>query len=99
MPAPCRFVLQAMLGLVPYAAYNLLVVDPVLPAWLPAVELRNLKVGTTTAALRFEREGDGSATVRVLERDGALHVIRQPPLEALNVGLGRRLRALLSSTV
>ena len=91
--------MHALLGLVPYAAYNLLVVDPVLPAWLPAVELRNLKVGTTAAALRFERAGDGSATVRVLDRDGALHVIRQPPLEALNVGLGRRLRALLSSTV
>jgi glycogen debranching enzyme len=91
--------LHALLGLVPYAAYNVLVVDPVLPPWVPAVELRNLKVGTTTAVLRFERERDGSSTVRVLDRDGPLHVIRQPPLEALNVGLGRRLRALLSSTV
>lgn len=35
--------------------------------------------------------------VRVLKKDGPLHVIRQPPPEAVGVGLGRRLRALLPS--
>jgi glycogen debranching enzyme len=87
--------LQTLLGLLPYAAYHVLVVDPVLPAWLPAVELRKLRVGRTTASLRFWRDEDGGSHVRLLDKDGPLHVIRQPPFEALRVSAGRRLRALL----
>ena len=87
--------LQTLLGLLPYAAYHVLVVDPVLPGWLPAVELRKLRVGRTTASLRFWRDEDGGSHVRLLDKDGPLHVIRQPPFEALRVSAGRRLRALL----
>jgi glycogen debranching enzyme len=87
--------LQTLLGLLPYAAYHVLVVDPVLPGWLPAVELRKLRVGRTTASLRFWRDEDGGFHVRLLDKDGPLHVIRQPPFEALRVSAGRRLRALL----
>jgi glycogen debranching enzyme len=88
--------LHALLGLLPYAAYHVLVVDPVLPDWLPALELRDLRVGKTTASLRFWRDDNGRSHVRLLDKDGPLHVIRQPPLEALRVGPARRLRALLS---
>ncbi|PYQ53633.1 MAG: hypothetical protein DMF78_08470 [Acidobacteria bacterium] len=88
--------LHAILGLLPYAGLNVLAVDPVLPEWLPAVELQGLRVGRTTAAIRFWRESDGRSHVRVLGKDGPLHVIRQPPPEALHVGPGRRLRALLA---
>jgi len=87
---------QSLLGLFPYAAYKLLMVDPALPDWLPDVELRGLRVGETRASLRFWRDGDGRSHVRVLEKDGPLHVIRQPPPEALGVGPGRRLRSLLA---
>jgi glycogen debranching enzyme len=87
--------LQNLLGWLPYAAYHVLVVDPVLPGWLPAVELRKLRVGRTTASLRFWRDEDGGFHVRLLDKDGPLHVIRQPPFEALRVSAGRRLRALL----
>jgi glycogen debranching enzyme len=88
--------MQAILGLVPFAALHALVVDPALPDWLPAVEVRGLRVGRTRASLRFWRDADGRSHVRVLDKDGPLHVLRQPPPEALRVGLGRRLRSLLA---
>ena len=88
-------VLQSLLGLLPYAARHVLVVDPVLPAWLPEVELHGLRVGGTTATLRFWRDDRGRTRAEVLEKDGPLHLVRQPPPEALGAGLGRRLRALL----
>lgn len=90
-------VLQTLLGLLPYAAWHVLFVDPLLPSWLPAVELHGLKVGDTTASLRFWRGRKDRIHVRVLKKDGPLHVIRQPPPEAVGVGPGRRLRALLPS--
>ncbi|HEY7215628.1 MAG TPA: glycogen debranching N-terminal domain-containing protein [Thermoanaerobaculia bacterium] len=87
--------LQTLLGLVPYAARHVLLADPLLPSWLPAVELHGLRVGGTTASLRFWRDEGDRSHVRVLEKDGPLHLIRQPPPEAIGVGFGRRLRALL----
>jgi hypothetical protein len=89
-------VVQSLLGLLPYAALHALVVDPVLPEWLPAVEVHGIRVGRTTASLRFWRDEAGHSHARVLDKDGPLHVIRQPPPEALRVGLGGRLRALLA---
>lgn len=88
-------VLQTLLGLVPYAARHVLLADPLLPPWLPAVELHGLRIGGTTASLRFWRDEQDRAHARVLEKDGPLHLIRQPPPEAVGVGFGRRLRALL----
>jgi hypothetical protein len=88
--------MQSILGLVPFAALHALVVDPVLPDWLPSVEVRGLRVGQARASLRFWRDDDGRSHVRVLEKDGPLHVVRQPPPEALRVGLGTRLRSLLT---
>jgi glycogen debranching enzyme len=88
--------MQSILGLVPFAALHALVVDPVLPDWLPAVEVRGLRLGRTRASLRFWRDEDGRSHVRVVEKDGPLHVVRQPPPEALGLGLGTRLRSLLA---
>jgi glycogen debranching enzyme len=85
---------QSLLGLVPYAAWHALVVDPVLPEWLPALDLAGIRIGGTTASLRFWRDDAGRSHARVLEKDGPLHLVRQPPPEALGIGLGRRLRAL-----
>jgi glycogen debranching enzyme len=88
--------IHALLGIFPYAAYKVLVVDPALPEWLPAVELHGLRVGRTTARLRFWRDGSGRSHAQLLEKDGPLHIFRQPPPEALHVGPGRRLRTLLA---
>jgi glycogen debranching enzyme len=89
-------VVHSLLGLLPYAALQALVVDPVLPDWLPALELRGVRVGRTTTSLSFWRDDNGRSHARVLEKDGPLHFVRQPPPEALRVGPGRRLRTLLA---
>ena len=88
-------VLQSLLGLVPYASLHALAVDPLLPEWLPEVELRGLRVGRTRATLRFWRDGAGRAHARVTEKEGPLHLVRQPPPESLRAGLGSRLRSAL----
>ena len=48
--------LQVMLGLYPFAPARVLgLVRPRLPAWLPDVTVRGLRVGDATITLRFER--------------------------------------------
>lgn len=86
--------LHTLLGMLPYAPLHALVVDPVLPSWLPEVELRGLRVGSTMASLRFRRDTKGRSHAEIIEKDGPLHLVRQPPVEA-RVGVNRRLRALL----
>jgi glycogen debranching enzyme len=69
------FMLESMLGLEPDAfAQQLRVVRPILPEPAYYLELRGLRVGAATAALRFDRTSDG-VTVRLLEIDGPLDVI------------------------
>jgi len=50
--------LQALLGLEADAPRERLYIDPVLPAWLPDITLRDLKIGRQSLDLRFWREGD-----------------------------------------
>jgi len=87
-------VLQSLLGLLPLAPYDTLVVDPALPEWLPDVILRNLRVGGATVSLRCWREDDGSSDYEVLARRGTLRIVRQPPPESLSATLWDRLTAL-----
>jgi len=76
---------QAMLGIYPFAPAGVLaLVRPRLPAWLPGLTLRRLRVGTATVSLRFERNDDGSASHQVLEQDGRLIVIGAPPPNQAN---------------
>jgi glycogen debranching enzyme len=74
--------IQAMLGVVPLAAANTLVVDPVLPPWLPELVLRDLRVGGASVSLRFWRDEDGTSNWEPLHTHGTLHVVRQPPPES-----------------
>ena len=87
---------QTMLGLLPLAPANTLVVDPVLPAWLPELVLRGLRVGGAAISLRFWRDGDASKW-EVLHKRGTLHVVRQPPPESLSAGFGDRIGGALES--
>jgi glycogen debranching enzyme len=69
------FMLESMLGLTPDGfARQLRIVRPVLPDPTYFVELRGLRVGPASAALRFDRTSDG-VTVRVLEINGPLDII------------------------
>ncbi|MDQ3928387.1 MAG: amylo-alpha-1,6-glucosidase, partial [Chloroflexota bacterium] len=93
------WLVQAMLGIFTYAPANLLVLDPVLPAWLPGLTLRDLPVGESRVSIRFRRQRDGTTDYKVLERKGTVRVIRQAPPDALNVGLGTRLGQLAQSVL
>jgi glycogen debranching enzyme len=89
--------LQAMLGLYPYAPLNLLLVDPHLPEWLPELELRNLHVGAAVVDLRFSRALNGTSDYEVLDVRGSLHVVRQPSPWSLTATFGERLKDALTS--
>jgi glycogen debranching enzyme len=86
-------VVQIMLGLYPFAPAGMLgVVRPRLPAWLPSLTVRGLRVGEAVVDLRFDREADGSAGHEVLARSGPLHVLAAPPPDDIGEGGGLRER-------
>ncbi|HET9604834.1 MAG TPA: glycogen debranching N-terminal domain-containing protein [Gemmatimonadales bacterium] len=91
--------MHTLLGLQPVAPLHLLVVDPVLPAWLPEVKLRGLRLGGATASIRFWRDQQGRSHAEVEHVQGTMHLLRQPPLESLHAGVKDRLGALMESVV
>jgi glycogen debranching enzyme len=88
---------QALLGIVPWAAKRILIVDPILPAWLPDLVLHDVRVGDARATLRFWRTTDGTSHFDVVQSDGTLRVIRQPPPESVSAGAADRVDALVES--
>jgi hypothetical protein len=56
--------------------------------------LKNLRVGDATVTLRFWRDRDGESQYQVLQRRGTLHIVRQPPINSLSVGIWDRIGAL-----
>jgi len=52
---------QALLGFFPDAPHNKLYVDPVLPAWIPDLTMRDLRIGTHKLDIRFWRDGQETA--------------------------------------
>ncbi len=85
-------ILQAMLGIYPYAPLDVLFLDPWLPEWLPEITLSNMRVGKAAVSIRFRRQADGTTEYRVLDVHGPLHVIRQPSPWSLTAGWGERVR-------
>jgi len=49
---------QALLGFLPDAPRNKLYVDPSLPAWLPDLTVRDLRLGNHKLDIRFWIEGE-----------------------------------------
>jgi glycogen debranching enzyme len=88
---------QSLLGLYPYAPLKLLLIDPHLPAWLPEITLRGLRVGDATVTLRFNRQKDGSTRYEILDLRGTLHVLRQPSPWSLTATFAERLKDTLTS--
>ena len=71
-------------------------VSPLLPEWLPQLELHGLRVGEAAVDLRFRRDRKGRSRFHVLGKRGKLRVVRQPPLDDLGAGFLRRLLALFA---
>jgi glycogen debranching enzyme len=66
---------QALLGLAPFAPKRVLFVDPLLPDWLPELTVRDLRVGRATVTLRFRRTGRDDTRVDVERLEGDLEVV------------------------
>jgi len=67
--------LGSLLGMRPDAAAAVLELrSPTLPAWLPRLNVANMRVGDAVVDLLFHRDGDTTA-VQVLHRSGELSVI------------------------
>jgi hypothetical protein len=64
-----------MLGLKPDAPANRLTLTrPALPAWLPRIEVQNLRLGRSRFDLLVTRQGD-SAAVEVRHRRGDAEIV------------------------
>lgn len=88
--------LQMVLGLQPVAPLHTLAVDPLLPAWLPEIVVRDLRLGEAVVTLHAWRDSAGRSHVQVLEQRGTLHLLRQPPPEDVHAGFWTRLGALVA---
>ena len=91
--------IQAMVGLYPYAPLNILMVDPHLPDWLPELIIKDLQVGTSKTTVRFFRTKSGASDYEVQSVEGPLHVLRQPSPWSLTAGFAERVRDALTSLV
>lgn len=89
-------IVQALLGLYPYAPLNLLIVDPHLPEWLPSLDVSGLSVGQAQVSLRFIRRSSSRTDYEVIDKAGTLYIVRQPSPWSLTAGLGERFRDLVS---
>lgn len=88
--------LQAMLGLQPYAPLKMLFIDPHLPPWLPEITISGMRVAEAVVSLRFFRAPNGRSDYEVLDRQGSLHVVRQPSPWSLTASFGERARDILA---
>lgn len=68
--------LQALLGICPYAPASLLLLDPHLPDWLPQISIEDLRIGKASVSLDFWRNPDGSTEYQVKKLKGLLNVVR-----------------------
>jgi glycogen debranching enzyme len=62
---------QALLGFLPDAPRNKLYIDPLLPAWLPDLTVRDLRIGKHQMDIRFWRQGE-QTEFEVVKGDPAL---------------------------
>lgn len=90
-------VMQALLGIYPYAPLNVLFLDPWLPEWLPEFTVENMRIGEASVSLQFHRKETGVTEFEVTELKGKLHIIRQPSPQSLTAGFGERVKDLIHS--
>jgi glycogen debranching enzyme len=89
--------LQAMLGLQPFAPLRMLFLDPFLPVWLPEITVTGLRVADTTITIRFFRKPDGDSDYEIVDLRGSLTVIRQPSPWSLTASFAERAEDILVS--
>lgn len=91
--------MQALLGLYPFAPLRVLFLDPHLPDWLPEITVEDLCIGNAMVTLQFKRNQAGDTDYKVLQNEGDLHVIRQPSPWSLTADWGERVQDAVTSLV
>lgn len=91
--------LQSMLGIWAIAPARTLVLDPDLPAWLPEVTLRDLRIGEDVASIRFRRDEEGRTSMDIIEQSERLRIVRQQPPDDLAASALDRIGALLGQLI
>jgi hypothetical protein len=56
-------------------------------------------LGDATVTLGFWRDHNGESQYEVLRKTGTLHIVRQPPINSLRVGIWDRLGALAKDLI
>lgn len=90
-------VLQALLGIYPYAPLDALFLDPHLPEWLPEITVEGMRVGKAKVTLKFSRASSGDTTYEVTDLTGPLYIVHQPSPWSLTAGWAERTRDAISS--
>jgi glycogen debranching enzyme len=88
---------HTMLGLQPVAPLHLLVVTPDLPEWMPEAVLHDLRLGESTATIRFWRGEHGHSHAEIVKSTGTFRLLVQPPPESLTAGVRDRVRGLFET--
>lgn len=74
--------LQAILGITLDAPHGRILVDPMLPSWLPDITLSDLRLGHHTIDIRFWREGD---VTRYEVLRGSAQIVEQQPFQPIAI--------------
>jgi glycogen debranching enzyme len=90
-------ILQALVGIYPYAPANLLFLDPHLPEWLPEITVEHVRLGKAEVTLRFSRKADGDTDYQIVDLNGPLHILRQPSPWSVTSGWAERTKDLIAS--
>jgi len=91
-------VLQALVGVYPFAPGKTLFLDPHLPDWLPEITIQRMHVGKATVTLRFYRDADGASHYDVVDLEGKLNLVRQPSPWSQTSSWSERIRDVVAST-
>jgi glycogen debranching enzyme len=86
---------QALLGIRPFAPAHILLVDPHLPDWLPELRLSNLRVGDARIDMHVWRHGPRTKWSAKVE-EGPLLVKQRPSIRTGKARGAERLESLLS---
>lgn len=92
-------ILQALVGIYPYAPANVVFLDPHLPDWLPEITIEHVRIGRASISVRFFRNEQGETEYRILEMKSSLHVIHQPSPWSITSGWAERVRDAVMSLI
>lgn len=68
--------IHSILGLIPLAPRETLIIDPDLPDWLPELSLTNIRVGAARVGLRFRRDAAGYTHHEITDQEGRMRIHR-----------------------